>query len=401
VSSEVSAARDENAERRTSPVELFWDLVFVFAVTSVTTSLIHDLSWAGLARSLLLLALIWWAWSAYVWVANAHDTESPAGRATLLAALVLIFVAGVALPHAYRSDGEVFAATYAGVRLLHLALYADASRRGGAKWSSILSFTPTTLVAVALLLAGAGLGMTARTVLWAAAALVDYGGPVWLSRGRLHGLQRVAVAHFAERYGLFVLICLGESIAAIGVSATRQRLDGAVVAAVLPALAVTIGMWWSYFDRVAAQAERRLRSSSDAVLAGADAYSHLHLPLVAGIVVFAVGARASVTAPGVALPHGARLCLVCGVAAYLAAHAAFQRRLLGRWAPWELATAAALVAFGVAANGAHAWLAGSVTAVLLAVMCVVQHSAGDDTAAVASSERPLEAHVAGSGPVDP
>jgi low temperature requirement protein LtrA len=370
-------------------------------VTQVTTSLIHDVTWTGLARSMLLLALVWWAWSAFVWVANAHDPDSATARLTLLSAMVLIFAAGVVLPHAYGSEGTLFAATYSGVRLLHLALYADAARRGSAKWSAIISFTPTTLVAIGLLIAGSRLGVTARTALWAAAVAIDYAGPVWLSRGRLQSLQRVAVAHFAERYGLFVLICLGESIVSIGVSATEQRVDGAVVAAVLPALAVTVGMWWSYFDRVAAEAEERLRRAPNAVLAGSDAYSHLHLPLVAGIVVFAVGARAAANSPAVALGEGARLCLVCGAAAYLAAHAAFQRRLLGRWARSELATAVALVAFAVAARGAHAWLAGTVTATLLLVMCVVQRTSTGGDGSAQPSEAPLEAAAAHSGPLSP
>src|SRR3954447_2567238 len=130
-------------ERRTSPVELLWDLVFVFAITQVTTLLSHDLSWAGLGQSLLVLALVWWAWSAFVWAANAQDPDSRVLRGALLVAMVLIFIAGLALPHAFGDRGTLFAATYAGVRLLHLALYADASRRGNASWAAIAGFGVT------------------------------------------------------------------------------------------------------------------------------------------------------------------------------------------------------------------------------------------------------------------
>jgi low temperature requirement protein LtrA len=145
-------------ERRTSPVELLWDLVFVFAVTQVTTLLSRDLSWAGLGRSLLVLALVWWAWSAYVWAANAQDTGSPVLRLCLLVAMVLIFVAGLSLPHAFDSEAPVFAAAYAGVRFLHLGLYADASRRGNASWSAIAGFGTTVVIGMALLVAGAVAG---------------------------------------------------------------------------------------------------------------------------------------------------------------------------------------------------------------------------------------------------
>lgn len=379
-------------ERRTSSVELLWDLVFVFAVTQVTSSLVGHISWLGLGRAALLLALIWWAWSAFVWTANAQEPDSSAGRAALFLAMALIFLAGIALPHAYGSDGPLFAGTYAGVRFLHLGVYADASRRGNAKWSAISGFAVTVAIGMAVLIVGSTLAPTPRTVLWAVAVAIDYAGPAWLTRERLRGLQRVAVAHFAERYGLFVIICIGESIAAIGVAATRQRIDGAVVGAAIPALAITVGLWWSYFHRVAAAAEERLRVASDPVLAGSDGYSYLHLPVIAGIVVFAVGARASVVHASTPLSTGARLCLCCGVALYLAAHAAFQRRLLGRWPLAQLLCAAALVLIGVALGGTRAWLAESATAALLVALCAVAAVRADsDSDRPGAGATPLEA----------
>ena len=130
-------AHEARTERRTSPIELLWDLVFVFAITQVTTLLSHDLGWRGLGRSMLVLALVWWAWSAFVWAANAEQEEAPPLRLILLLAMVLIFIAGLAIPRAFGGEATLFAATYAGVRLLHLGLYADASRRGHAAWSAI------------------------------------------------------------------------------------------------------------------------------------------------------------------------------------------------------------------------------------------------------------------------
>ena len=208
-------------ERRTSPVELLWDLVFVFAITQVTTLLGHQLSWAGFGRSMLVLALVWWAWSAFVWAANAQAAESGTLRLALLVSMVLIFVTGLAVPGAFGSEATLFALTYAGVRFIHLGLYADASRRGNASWAAIAGFAVTVAIGMALLIVGSLLHGTARILLWLCAALIDYAGPAWLTRERLRGLQRVAVAHFAERYGLFVIICLGESIVAIGLGAQR------------------------------------------------------------------------------------------------------------------------------------------------------------------------------------
>ncbi|MGN6166802.1 MAG: low temperature requirement protein A, partial [Solirubrobacteraceae bacterium] len=195
-------------ERRTTPVELLWDLVFVFAITQVTTLLSKNLTWTGFWRSMLVLALVWWAWSAFVWASNAQRADSGVLLAVLLAATACIFIAGIAVPHSFGAYATLFAATYAAVRGLHLLLYADASRRGNASWSAIAGFGVTVAVGMALLLAGSFLSEGLRVVLWGLAAAIDYAGPGLLNRGRLRGLQRLAVAHFAERYGLFVIIAL-------------------------------------------------------------------------------------------------------------------------------------------------------------------------------------------------
>jgi low temperature requirement protein LtrA len=215
----VTEASPPLDDRRTSPVELLWDLVFVFAITQVTTLLWRDLTWAGFGRAMLVLALVWWAWSAFVWAANAQATTSPTLRASLVVSSLAIFITGLSIPHAFGSEATLFAATYAVVRLMHLGLYADASRQGNASWSAIAGFAITVVIGMALLIAGSFAGDGLRIGLWVLAAAIDYAGPAWLTRERLRGLQHVAVAHFAERYSLFVIICLGESIVAIGVGA--------------------------------------------------------------------------------------------------------------------------------------------------------------------------------------
>jgi low temperature requirement protein LtrA len=357
------------AERLTSPIELLWDLVFVFAITQVTTLLVQDLSWAGLGRSMLVLALIWWAWSAFVWAANAQQTESLTLRASLLLALVLIFITGLAIPGAFSSQAKLFAVTYAGVRFVHLGLYADASRRGHASWSAIAGFAITVTIGMALLIIGSFLDDPWRIVLWASAAAIDYAGPAWLTRERLRGIQEVAVAHFSERYGLFVIICLGESIVAIGHGANGQPINAQLIAMVTSGLLIIVGLWWIYFRRFAVIAKERLSNHDDPVLAAADAYSYLHLLLVAGIIIFAVGMRIAAHDGGHALDDAARLALCGGVALFLVGHTAFCWRMVGAVDYRKLAGASALLALCAVSGGWAAFTLALTIAIILAPLC--------------------------------
>jgi low temperature requirement protein LtrA len=357
-------ARAVPRERRTSAVELLWDLVFAFAVTQVVTLLAGKPTWAGLGRSMLVLALVWWAWSAFVWVANAFDDESRELRLVLLVAMGFIFVAGLALPRAFGARGTLFAVTYSVVRLLHLGLYAQASRRGRAQWSAIAGFSITVVAGMTLLIAGSFLDSGPRTALWLLAAAIDYAGPAWLTRERLRGLQRVAVAHFAERYSLFVIICLGESIVAIGAEASSSLTAHVLVLFSLCLLA-TVGLWWTYFDELASAAEERLRVHADPVLAAADAYSYVHLVIVAGIIVFAVGAKLVIggTGPG-------QLALCGGVATYLIGQEGFAWRMLGAVEPWRLAVALVLIALCPVADQLPGWAAAAIVSGLLSGLCL-------------------------------
>jgi low temperature requirement protein LtrA len=382
-------------ERRTTPVELLWDLVFVFAITQVTTLLWRDLTWRGFGRAMLVLALVWWAWSAYVWAANAQVADSPTLRACLLISSVAIFITGLSVPHAFGSEATLFAVSYAVVRFLHLGLYADASRRGNAQWSAITGFAVTVIIGMALLIAGSFASSWLRTGLWVLAAAIDYAGPAWLTRERLRGLQHVAVAHFAERYSLFVIICLGESIVAIGVgalgSSADRALTGELVVAVALGLLITVAMWWTYFEGFAATAEERLREHDDPVLAAADGYSYLHLVIVAGIITFAVGVkvltRDSVTAP---LPAPARLALCGGVALYLIGHAAFALRMVREVEYEKLGVAAALLVLYTVTGGLAAWAVAAAVAALMAALCVAETDSVRDAVSRRRARGPAE-----------
>jgi len=357
-------------ERRTSPVELYWDLVFVFAVTQVTTLLRHDLTWPGFGRSLLILALIWWAWSGFVWVTNAQDPDNPVVRAVLLLAAGLIFISGLAVPDAFGSAGTLFAVTYACVRLAHLGLYAYASRLGNASWSAISGFGVTVLIGMALLVGGSFADDGLRVALWTIAAVIDYAGPAWLTRKRLAGLQQVAVEHFAERYGLFIIICLGESVLAIGVAAQGQTLGSRLLVAASLTLVITGELWWTYFSRFAAIAQESLRSSRNPVLAAADGYSYLHLILVAGVIVFAVGAREEVGLPSGPLADPARLALCGGVALYLLGGAAFRLRMVGVLSYVKIVVAAGCLLVFPLTSGSSGWVPAAALAALLAGLLV-------------------------------
>jgi low temperature requirement protein LtrA len=367
---EPPADEPGDQERLTSPVELLWDLVFVFSVTQVTTLLSRDLSWSGLGRASLVLALIWWAWSAFVWAANAHDADSLTLRATLLPALLLIFIAGLAIPRAFASDALLFAATYAGVRFMHLALYADASRRGQASWQAIAGLAVTVTIGMALLIVGALLDSAARITLWTIAVAIDYAGPAWLTRERLRGLQRIVVAHFAERYGTFVIICLGESVAAIGLGASGQTVSIRLLATVGLGLLITIGLWWTYFDHFASDAAEQLRDRDEPVLAAADGYSYLHLVLIAGIILFAVGMRLATHHPGDPLASAPRLALCSGVALYLVGHTAFRLRMTGTVGYAKLAAVAAILVIAALGDDLEPWSVAAAVTGALTLLCV-------------------------------
>ncbi|MBV9819651.1 MAG: low temperature requirement protein A [Solirubrobacterales bacterium] len=365
-------------ERETGSVELLWDLVFVFAVTQVTTLFAADPSWKRFGQSMIVLALIWWAWSAFVWATDALEPESLSLRRQLLIATVLIFVAGLSLPHAFGDEVWPFAIAYVLVRFIHLWMYADASRGGTAARPAILGFAISVGAGMLLLLVGAALGGVGQVVLWLAALAIDYGGPGWLTRARLRGLQRVAVAHFADRYGDFIIICLGESIVAIGVGVSERghALSAALVVIATLGVLIALAMWWTYFDAIAARAQERLRGHVDPVLAASDAYSYLHLIIVAGIIIFAGAIKVVVhNRLGQPMPAAGRLAFDGGIATYLIGVAVFRLRLLGEHSPARLTTAAVLAASAILGGDLPAWLiTASATAVMLA-LCAVEFSA--------------------------
>ena len=238
--------RQAENEQRVTPLELFFDLVVVFAITQVTGFLSRFATWGGLLRGLLLLGALWWAWSAYAWLTNTLDPEEGAVRLAMLAAIAAMLVVSLAAPGAFGRDGVTFGVAYFIVRALHLVLYAIAGRGDRDLLRAVVRIVPSATIGPALLVIAGFLKGPGQLALWGAALAIDYVGA---AAGHMRG-WRVSPAHFVERFGLVVIIALGESIVAIRVGAAGLNLDASVIAAALLGITVVACLWWSYFDWV-------------------------------------------------------------------------------------------------------------------------------------------------------
>jgi low temperature requirement protein LtrA len=308
-------------EHRVTPLELFFDLVFVLAITQVTGLLADDASWKGLARGMLVLGALWWSWSAYAWLTNTVDADEGGTRLAMLSAMAAMLVVALAVPGAFNQNALEFGIAYAFVRAMHLVLYVRAAGDAGLR-SATLRMTATSAPAVVLIIAASFFDGVAQGAIWAAALLLDYGG---IAVGRMRGWTLLHPHHFAERYGLIVLIALGESIVAIGIGAsTVIELESAEIAAALLGAVLVSALWWTYFDTTAIVAERRLATLEgvERVRLARDSYSYLHLPLIAGVVLIALGIKKTLAETGTPLAEVPAIALCGGVALYLFTHVA-------------------------------------------------------------------------------
>ena len=319
---------EPDPEHQVTPLELFFDLVFVFAVTQVTGLLADDPTWGGVLRGMLVLAALWWAWTAYAWLTSTMDVDEGGVRLAMLAAMGAMLVVALAVPGAFGDDPVLFGVAYLLVRLLHVVLYTIVGRRDPDLLGAVLRFAPTAIFGASLLVLAGFLEGDWRIAVWVVALAIDYVGPAAVGGARG---WRIAPEHFAERHGLIVLIALGESIIAIGVGAGFKLVAGVIVAAAL-GIVVVSALWWLYFDVAAIFARRRLMQATgiDQARLARDAYSYLHLPMVAGIVLFALGLKATLGHIGEALDTVTAVGLCGGTALYLLGHVAFLFRATGR-----------------------------------------------------------------------
>jgi low temperature requirement protein LtrA len=348
-------------EQRVTALELFFDLVFVFGITQVTGFVSSDPTSTRLVQGLAILAVLWWAWVGYAWLANTAASDEGAIRVVLLAAMAAMLIVSLAVPRAFGGDGLLFGVAYLVVRALHVGAYTIVSRDNPMLRAAVGRLASTILPAAVLLTIAGALDGTPRTLCWIAALCVDYGGLA------IRGVEgwRVVAGHFAERHSGIIIIALGESIVSLGVGVGRLQVDAGVIAAALLGMTVAAALWWAYFDVVATVAERRLRSATpDArALMARDSYSYLHLPMVAGIILFAVGVKLTLGGVDADLHTVPAAALCGGVALYLLALSAFKRRNVGSWNEPRLVATAVLVALAPVATVVPALAALALVAV--------------------------------------
>ena len=311
-------------EHRVTPRELFFDLVFVFAFTQVATLLADDPTFAGIGRGVLVLAALWWAWTAYAWLTNTVDPEDSVVGAALLVALIAMFVAALVVPGVFDGDGVLFGVGFLVVIAMHIALYALAGRGNRDLLAAVLRLAPGTLLGASLILV-AGFTDGARTWLWLAALVCTYvGAALSGSTGwRLHP------SHLAERYGLVLIIALGEAFIAIGIGATGTGIGVGEVAAAILGLLVATSFWLAYFDFFSIRGEQMLRElqGAERVALARDVYAYAHFPLIVGIVLFAFAMKTIVAHVGEELDSVAAFALCCGSALYLLTYSAIRTRI--------------------------------------------------------------------------
>lgn len=309
---------------RVTPLELFFDLVFVLAITQCTALMSAEPTVGGLVRGLLVLGMLWWAWTGYAWLTSVVDPEEGAVRLVIFGAMAALLIVSLCVPQAFGELALVFALAYGAVRIAHIALFILASPDDDGLRHSVLSLAMSTAVAITLLCVASLFDGVAQGALWALALFLDMAGPYFFGTAG----WRLVPEHFAERHGLIIIIALGESIVAIGVGAAGALSLGIGTAAVL-GVALAAAMWWIYFDVVAIVSARRLVDAEVGVAQNAmarDSYSYLHLMMVAGTVLVALGLKKTIGHFDEHLGAEPAFALLGGIALYLLGHVAFRYR---------------------------------------------------------------------------
>jgi low temperature requirement protein LtrA len=309
---------------RVTSLELFFDLVFVLALTQCTTLIARTPTWEGMLKGLLVLGMLWWSWTGYAWLTSVVDPEEGTVRLAMFAAMAAFLVAALCVPGAFGSEALLFAGAYAAVRAAHIVLFMIASREDAGLRHSVLGLAASTAIGVGLLIVAAFCAGALALGLWGLALVLDMGGPF------LFGADgwKLVPGHFAERHGAIVIIALGESIVAIGIGARPSISAGIVLAAVL-GVAIAAALWWAYFDVAAIVAARRLGRAApgrERNEIARDSYSYLHLPMVAGIALIAVGTKRALLHVDDPLKLVPAAAMLGGAAVYLLAHVAFRLR---------------------------------------------------------------------------
>jgi low temperature requirement protein LtrA len=371
----VRRRRTDEVSQRASTLELFYDLVFVFAITQVSHFLLEHLTWAGAGQALIVLLAVWWSWNYTTWTTNELDTEAIPVRLLLLALMLISLLMSVAIPDAFGEHALLFAGSYVAIQVWRHTFLTFAAAHPGTIERERAGRILTWFVAAGVLwIAGALADGPARTALWLAALALDYGAPLvlfWVpGRPRLEGATwHVGTEHFAERFGLFIILALGESIVLIGATTSESDLTPATIVAFVMAFLTSAAIWWLYFTSVARLGEHYLAVSEDRTTLARDGYTFLHVVFAAGIIVTAVGDELVIAHPTELLPPQEVTAVAAGPAIYLLALTLFGYRLTGALSKRKLFGALACVVVGFVGIFSPALvLSGLLIVVLVAVI---------------------------------
>ena len=366
--------RGDGVTQPTTNAELFFDLVYVFAVTQLSHQILGDLSVAGVARAAFLLLVVWWAWIYTTWMANWFDPDSPAVRGVLTAVMLGSLLMAASLPEAFGERGVLFAASY---------VVLQAGRNAAAAWlvkghrlrDVFERLVVWSAAAGVLWLAGATLDGDRRLILWIPALALELAAPAagyWLpSRGRAATSDYdIEGGHFVERCQVFILIALGESIVVTGATASSAGLTSTVVLCLIVAFVETAALWWLYFGATAERARETMNTCEDPGRLARDAYTYFHLPIIAGIIATAVGTDLLIAKPHDTLGGVGLAMVLGGPALYLLGESLFRRRITGTVDVQRTALAALLVALTPLGGRVDALPLSVVVAALLAALAL-------------------------------
>ncbi|MGI9605494.1 MAG: low temperature requirement protein A [Acidimicrobiales bacterium] len=347
-SADVEDVFEELDEKAAHPLELFFDLVFVFAFTQVVSLVVHDLQLSGVLHGALVLGLLWWGWGTWTWATNVVDLEPRLVRVAMLASMLGVFVMGFAVPTAFEGDGMWVAAGYVWVRLISAIVMFTGTRDDPVEQEALRTYMPFSFVAPVIMVIGAAVGGESLQWWWLTGLLVELAAAVFAGRADWH----IDAAHFAERHGLIMIIALGEAIIAVGVALTDAELvlDTALATQLGVGLAGACALWWAYFDRLQGVWEHALRTADEHQTGhlARDVYSMLHYPMIVGIVFYAIALEEAFLHPDDPLDSVVAALLVSAFALYLIAMA------VATWRCWRTYLYERVI--GVAAIAALVWL---------------------------------------------
>jgi low temperature requirement protein LtrA len=369
----------DGTEQPTTPAELLFDLVYVIAVTQLSHLVIgHRESLESVAQASFLLLVVWWAWIYTTWMVNWFDPASGAVRLVLLLCGLASLIMSVALPRAFGEHALLFAGAYVSLQVgrnLAGALLLDRAHGLRATFERIVAWS---VASGALWLLGGLAGASDRMVCWGPALAVDLIAPAvgyWLpGRGRA-GTEEWSIdgGHFAERFQAFIIIALGESIGVTGLTASAGAVRGDALVALAIAFLQTGALWWLYFGEVAEHSRRELSNAKDPGRLARDAYTYLHLPIVAGIIMVAVAGHVLIAHPDRVAGGPASVMLIGGPALYLAGESLFRLRMIGSVSAKRIGAVVALGLVGALADSVSALLLASCVTTVLGALALAEY----------------------------